>query len=111
MRTVFEIISALYRLFANTNNQRTLFRTELASEHRLSMLQFRGLFEHLHPDSGKRAAEARPDSNPRPKSRPKRVSLDGIAALRKKDAIIRSGGYERDPFVPPKGKGEGACSR
>ncbi len=27
---------------------------------------------------------------------------------RKKEDIIRNGGYERDPFVPPKGKGDSA---
>jgi hypothetical protein len=33
-------------------------------------------------------------------------SLDSVASLRKKEDIIRSGGYERDTYVPPKGKGE-----
>jgi hypothetical protein len=29
-----------------------------------------------------------------------------VASLRKKEDIIRSGGYERDTYVPPKGKGK-----
>ena len=37
----------------------------------------------------------------------KRVfSLDSVGSLRKKEDIVRSGGYERDTYVPPKGKGK-----
>ena len=68
------------------------------------MLQFRGLFEHLNPNAEKR--DSRPAEKPKPKPRPKRFRLEGLAALRKKEDIIRSGVYERDKFVPPSGKGD-----
>ena len=40
------------------------------------------------------------------KKRRTRVSLDSVACLRKKEDIIKNGCYNRDPFVPPKGKGK-----
>ncbi len=40
------------------------------------------------------------------KKRRSRVSLDSVACLRKKEDIIKSGCYNRDTFVPPKGKGK-----
>lgn len=74
------------------------FVLDLASESRLSLLQYRGLFEHLNAKGvpkkpEKVAIKAK-----------KKYSLDEIASLRKKDAIIQSGVYERDKIVPPKGK-------
>ncbi len=46
------------------------------------------------------------DSECRKKPSKQVFSLDSVASLRKKEDIIRSGGYERDTYVPPKGKGK-----
>ena len=81
------------------------FSLELASESRLSMLQFRGLFEHLNPNSRNRKTDST-STVTSTKKKKKRISLDSLASLRKKADIIKSGSYERDTFVPPKGKGE-----
>ena len=81
---------------------------ELASESRLSMLQFRGLFEHLNPNSSHhhRTSDSLTTSTTTTnKKKKKRIPLECLAALRKKEDIIKSGSYERDTFVPPKGKG------
>ncbi len=72
----------------------------MASESRLSLLQYRGLFEHLN-------SEGVPKKPPKVVIKTKKkYSLDEVASLRKKDAIIKSGGYERDKIVPPRGKRE-----
>jgi len=62
------------------------------------LLQYRGLFEHLN----EKGVAKRPEKVV-VKTR-KKYALDEISSLRKKDAIIQSGGYERDKIIPPKGK-------
>ena len=70
----------------------------MASESRLSLLQYRGLYEHLN-------AKGVPKKPQKVVIKAKKkYSLDEVASLRKKDAIIQSGGYERDKIVPPSGK-------
>ena len=71
------------------------------------MLQFRGLFEHLNPNSShhRRTSDSSSTSTTTNKKKKKRIPLECLAALRKKEDIIKSGSYERDTFVPPKGKG------
>ena len=42
----------------------------------------------------------------RPFIRRSKTHLDSVPALRKKEAMIKSGAYERSQIAPPKGKGK-----
>jgi hypothetical protein len=78
------------------------------------MLQFRGLFEHLNPNSShhhRTSDSSSTSTTTTKKKKKKQIPLECLAALRKKEDIIKSGSYERDTFVPPKGKGRSPAPR
>lgn len=86
-----------------------IFLLELADENRLSVIKRKGLVDHLLKKHvvGENLEDVNQTYGPRQRPFVKRhkSSLDSIASLRKKDAIVKSGAYERSTIAPPKGKG------
>ena len=77
----------------------------MADENRLSVVKRKGLVDHLlktsqQPQSFQEAYGPRQ----RPFIRRSKTHLDSLTALRKKEAIVKSGAYERSHIAPPKGK-------
>lgn len=77
----------------------------MADENRLSVVKRKGLVEHLIRCSSQ-SKSCQQAYGPRQRPFIKRTHLDNLTALRKKEAIIQSGAYERSQIAPPKGKGK-----
>ena len=86
------------------------FVLELAAENRLSVVKRKGLVDHLlkYP-TVKNGAVSKECPVPGPRQRPfikrPKSHLDSITTLRRKEAIVSSGAYERSTVPPPKGRG------
>ena len=86
--------------------------SELAAENRLSMVKRKGLVDHLMKSpyvrnaSGSKECPEPCGPRQRPFIKRPRSHLDSVASLRKKEAIVKSGAYERSNIAPPKGKGK-----
>ena len=86
------------------------FISELAAENRLSVVKRKGLVDHLlkYP-TVKNGAVSKECPVPGPRQRPfikrPKSHLDSITTLRRKEAIVSSGAYERSTVPPPKGRG------
>ena len=81
---------------------------ELAKETQLTQLQKKGLFLHLlnkEESFISKSESVLPNHSETPYHKKKRKKLQAVVgSLRKKDAIVQSGCYERDNFIPFKGK-------
>ncbi len=83
----------------------------MASENRLSMWKRKLLVEYIkksvsnNNNNNNYYHEPEAGTNARVVPRPRRQPLNAVRSLRKKEAIVESGAYDRDIVAPPKGKG------
>ena len=76
------------------------------------MVKRKGLVDHLlkspyvRSPSGSKECPEPCGPRQRPFIKRPRSHLDSVASLRKKEAIVKSGAYERSNIAPPKGKGK-----
>ena len=82
---------------------------QLAKETQLTQLQKKGLFLHLLDKNqpllhGNRPQENNNGTQYKEEQKRKRNKMQMVGCLRKQEAIVQSGCYERTTFVPYKGK-------